>query len=101
MKSIKVWLASARWLCWAVLAGGLFILGVVARGLLLKKTKTGDTTIPEVVRKKVEAAEEAALIRRIEASAVATAKSAELGNVLKIDDGAERRKRLAELLRSA
>jgi hypothetical protein len=74
------------------------------RGLFRKEKPDGTIedmlpAVEEGLKEKVRAAEEAALVARVEARVEADTKREELAEISQIDDGAERRKRLAAMLR--
>lgn len=101
---MKVVWKHIKWIAVAVAVG----LGVVAifllRGLFVKEKPDGskEDPLPEVeekLKQKVRKAEEEALVSRVEAKVEAEKDQQELKEVAQIEDGKERRKRLAEMLR--
>lgn len=98
-----------KWLKWVFVALGgatLVFLGILARGFFTEpprpeagKKRQVLPEPPAEVKQRAEQAYEEALIARVEATTVAEEKRTELEEIGKIDDGAERRKRLAEMLR--
>lgn len=104
MEKLKAWWAKTRWAVWAVLGVIFGIMVLVFRSLLTSKTsgRTVDVParlpVPKVLQEKVDKAEEDNLRARVAAEAKATVQKEQLEEVLKIDDGAERRKRLAAML---
>jgi hypothetical protein len=90
-----------------VIAGGVLlavVLFFLFRGLLTRENSDGEKTdiLPEVedaLKERVRVAEEEALVARVEARVEAEADKQELEEVATIEDGAERRRRLAEMLR--
>lgn len=98
------WLISkfkgAKWLAWAGLGVVAVVILFIVRGLF-SGPKTPGKRLPEVpnaLKEKVEKAEEGALIARVEARVKAEEATKELEEIAAVDDGAERRKRLAEML---
>ena len=84
----------------------MFLVGILAfifRGLVVGDSGAPKRVelpkVPKALRDKVEKAEEEALIARVEARVEATKEVEKLEEVSKIKDGAERRKRLAGLLK--
>lgn len=101
---MKVFWAKSKWFFLAAAGVCLMIFGVILRGLFHspKDTPSGTGRLPEVPRplqEKVRKAEEAAMIAKAESKLTAEVKINELNEIKKIDDGAERRKKLAELLK--
>lgn len=90
-----------------LIAGGVLLaLGLffVLRLLLTREDSKGNSgeVLPEVqdaLKERVRTAETEALEARVEALVEAEEDRKELEEVSKIDDGAERRRRLAEMLR--
>lgn len=103
MDKLKAWWAKSRWAVWALIGIIFAIMVLVLRSLFQVKGK-GDSgkfelpPVPKVIQEKVNKAEEDGLRARVEATAKADEQKKQLAEVLKIDDGAERRKRLAEML---
>jgi uncharacterized protein YpmS len=100
---LRFWKRS-KWVLLAVAAVTLTVLGVVLRGLVVREHPSGkkEDVLPEVdvaLKEKVQQAEEESLVARVEARVEAEAQKEELHEVMKIDDGSERRRRLAALLR--
>lgn len=101
---MKVVWKHIKWVAVAV-AVGLGIAGVfLLRGLFVKERSDGseEDPLPEVadkLKKRVQQAEEEALVSRVEAKVKAEQDQKELEEVAQIDDGKERRKRLADMLR--
>jgi len=101
---MKALLKQAKY--YLVAAGVLLaiVLFFVLRGLFNREDATGHKTdvLPEVedaLKERVRAAEEEALVARVEARVEAEGQRKELDAVAEIEDGAERRRRLAEMLR--
>ncbi len=97
MTKLKEWWAKSRWAVWALLGFVVVMLLAMARAFLGKKVIPGLPEIPKVLQDKVDKAEEDGLRARVEATTHADDEKKHLDEVLKINDGAERRKRLAEL----
>lgn len=103
MDSLKAWWAKSRWVVWVVIGVIAAIMLLVLRSLFSVKPKGGGgqfelPPVPKVLQDKVNKAEEDGLRARVEATVKADEQKKQLAEVLKIDDGAERRKRLAEML---
>ncbi len=100
MKRLVSWVKSLRWVAWAVLAVVVVLVIWFVRGLF-SGPKTGTGRLPEVPKKlkeKVAKVEESSLIAKVEARVEADKAKEALDEIAKIDDGKERRKRLAEML---
>lgn len=90
-----------------LVAVGVFMTLIVTfflRGLFRREKPDGSTEdllpkVEEDLKEKVRAAEEAALVARVEARVEADTQREELAEISQLDDGAERRKRLAAMLR--
>jgi|WetSurMetagenome_2_1015567.scaffolds.fasta_scaffold107430_2 hypothetical protein len=100
---LRFWKRS-KWVILAVAAVALGVLGVVLRGLVFREPPEGKKVdvLPEVheaIKEKVQQAEEAALVSRVEARVQAETQTQALQEVMKVEDGAERRRRLAAMLR--
>ena len=109
MTQIRAWIARFRWVGWIVLAGVIAVFTLVFRRMFAgtsdkDKAKFQMPAVPPAVQQRVQQAEEQATVTRIQASTQAETKKEELTQVLQIPDGpdggAERRKRLAAMLRS-
>lgn len=88
---------------WALLLGaltvGTAILHRLARAPSLPLGPPPPTPIRDAIRQRVEAAEEESLRVRVETQTETRVAKEELEKVSSIEDGAERRRRLAEMLR--
>lgn len=90
-----------------LVAGGVLlalVLFFVLRGLFTREDANGRKVdiLPEVeeaLKERVRVAEEEALVARVEARVEAEVQREELEEVGQIEDGAERRRRLADMLR--
>lgn len=102
MDNLKAWWAKSRWAVWLIIGIIFAIMVLVLRSLLNVKPQPGEPAglppIPKVLQEKVNQAEEDGMRVRVTANAKADEQKKQLDEVLKIDDGAERRKRLAEML---
>lgn len=102
MAAFKAWLAKSRWAVWAVIGLLVVIVLAVLRSLFDVKPKPGQAPglppVPKVLQDKVDKAQEDNLRVRVETKIIVQEQKKELEAVMKIDDGAERRKRLAEML---
>ena len=97
--SWKIFRKHAKWFALGAVAIGAAGLAFLFRGALVGKGRRVslpplDKGIQDAVRK----AEEEALVARVEARVKAEQEVEELEEVSKIDDGVERRRRLAEML---
>ena len=109
MAAIRAWFARFRWGVWILLAGVIAVGTLIVRRMLAGPSAQDAQrrqlpTVPLEVQRRVQVAEEHAIVTRIQAHTQAEAKKDELQQVLAIPDGpdggAERRKRLAALLRT-
>ena len=102
MKFIKSVFNRAKWLVWAILAVAAVAVLWFFRTLFTADPKAPARLpeVPDALKKKVAKAEEDALIARVEAKAEAEHAKEILDNAATINDGEERRKRLAEALRN-
>ncbi len=104
MTKIVSFLKSTRWILYAALAIGTGVLLFTLRHLFFgdppKATNYRLPDVPEPLRKKVEAAQEEAVKAKVEAKITAVEDKVAVEEILKIEDGTERRKRLAEKLRT-
>ena len=102
MSALKAWWHRSQWVVWVVIGVCAVIMLAVLRSLVLKKPG-GDSggllpPIPKAIQERVNQAQEDNLRVRVEAKVKADEQKKQLDDVLKMDDGAERRKRLAEML---
>lgn len=103
MSRVTTWLKSAKWVLYLAIAIGSGVLLLALRHLFYGAKPTGPSRLPDVpeaLRKKVEQAQEEAIKAKVEAKVVAETDKKQVEEILKIDDGVERRKRLADKLRS-
>jgi len=86
-----------------MIVGFVVLVFLIALAFLLSSKgedgqPAGLPEVPEGLKKKVAEAEEKALTAKVEARVQAAAQKTELASITKIEDGTERRKRLAEML---
>jgi len=95
---MRGWSAKARSIGWAALA---LLVTILTLFLLTRRDKSdpGTPTIVDVMQAKSNKANEESLKIRVEARVEAEQDRKELNRAMAINDGAERRKRLAELLK--
>lgn len=101
MEKLKAWWAKSRWAVWVALGVIVAILALVLRGMLSGGKSIpggGRLPVPKAIQDQVDRAEEDGLRARVQATAKADSQKEQLNEVMKLDDGAERRKRLAEML---
>lgn len=96
----KIW-TSSKWIALVVIAVAVVVVLWLARTLFTRDPHAPARLpeVPDALKKKVQKAEEDALIARVKANAEAEAAKKILDDAATIDDGEERRKRLAEALR--
>jgi len=100
MSKIKAALKFSKYVALAVI-GFAVLVGLWLMRTLFTADPAAPAKLPEVPKKlkeKVEKAEEAALVARVEARVEATEAKKLLDEAADIDDGKERRKRLADML---
>ena len=106
---IRAWLAKYKWLSWSLLAIIIAVFTLILRRMFsgvseADRQRYQSPAVPFEVQQQVRKAEEQAIVARIEASTQAASKKEELQATMQIpdgpDNGAERRKRLAALLRT-
>jgi hypothetical protein len=109
MTTIRAWIARLKWDGWIILAAVIAICTLVLRRMFAgtserERQRFQLPAVPPEVQQRVRDAEEHAIVTQIQASAQAEAKKEELQQVMQIPDGndggAERRRRLAALLRT-
>jgi len=105
MTALKVWWAKSRWAVWAVIGLIAVVMLAVLRSLFFGgKPKVGDADaglppVPKALQAKVDKAEEDGLVARAVAKAKAEDEKKKLEDIMKIDDGAARRKALSDSLK--
>ena len=103
MKTLVSLVKNTKYVLWVIAAVVVGVLFFLARTLFAMPRSVGTGRLPEVpekLRTKVEKVQEDALVARVEARVEATKAKEELDRVAEIEDGAERRKRLAEIIRA-
>jgi len=93
---------SAKWVFWLILISALSVLFSLIRSFF-SRSHVPRKNLPDVserLKAKVEKVEEDALIARVRARVEAEKAEKRLEEIAKVDDGIERRKRLAEYLSS-
>lgn len=104
MLKIKEWFAKSRWALWALLGVVVVVLLVVLRNFLDPKgaeKNPGLPPVPKALQDKIDLAIEDGLKARVTATVRAEEEKKHVDEVMAIPDGAERRKRLAELANKA
>jgi hypothetical protein len=102
MDKLVAWWKTSKWAVLAVLSGIALIVGFVLRSLFTgsKPSEPGIPPPPSALKQAVEQAHEDSLKARIVASTQAQEHHEKLAEIAKIDDGVERRKKLAEMLKT-
>ena len=96
---VKAFFARIHWGFWAALLGVAGALAFLLR-LLAKPTDTEPLpSAPVALQAKVAKVEEQALVAKVTATVKAEEQKTQLADIAKVDDGAERRRRLAAMLR--
>lgn len=92
--------AKAAWVFWLILGIGIAILTLFLRKLFSspKEEIRLEVKTPEILKKKVETAEEEYLKVKITNELKADELDNKLKEIAEIEEGSERRKRLAELI---
>jgi hypothetical protein len=104
MKTLVSLFKRTKYIIWAVLAVVIGVVVLVVRGFFGGGRKEGTGRLPEVPEKlkaKVAKVEEDALVARVEARVGAEKAKEELDRAGTMDDGAERRKYLAGVIRAS
>jgi len=104
---LKVFWKRSKWVILSVAGGVLIVLVIVLRGLFTRKSSPpknpdGSQPLPPIdarIKEHVAVVEEEATVARIEARVEATADREQLERISKVEDGVERRRRLAAMLR--
>lgn len=97
----------SKWVLLSVIGALVAVLAFVLRGLFVSQPRSAPSSdrsqslppIDQRLRERVARAEEEALVARVEARTRAETQRETLQEIEKIEDGAERRRRLAALLR--
>lgn len=103
MKTLIAWLKQTKWVLYVILAVGTGILLLVLRKMFFGPKPDVPTRLPDVppaLQRKVDQVQEEALKAKVEAKVTAEDDKKQLDEITKIDDGAERRKRLAQMLQN-
>lgn len=104
---LKAFWKRSKWVILSVIAVLVAVLAFVLRGLFAPKPEPflgpdQPQPLPPIdqrIKDQVVKAEEEALVARVEARVHAETQRMELQEIAKVEDGAERRRRLAEMLR--
>lgn len=103
---LKAFWKRSKWVLLAVAGVAVAVLAFMLRGLFARKTPERPSNEPqplppidERIKERVVQAEEEATVARIEAKVKADTDREQLERINQVDDGAERRKRLAAMLR--
>lgn len=103
---LKAFWKRSKWVIISVGGVLLLVLAFLLRGLFAKKTPEPDPLDPkplppidERIKERVAQAEEEATVARIEAKVRADTDREQLERINQVEDGAERRRRLAAMLR--
>lgn len=101
---MKVFWKRFKWVVIAVGVAIALLLLMLLAGFFQKEDSDGSKTDPlpdvgEKLKEAVRQAEEEALVARVEARVEAETQKEELAEIAAVEDGAERRRRLAEMLR--
>lgn len=101
MKKLLSWLKSAKWVAYAMIAVVVGVLLLVLRNLFAgpRPDRPGRLPdVPEKLKEKVDKVQEEALKAKIEAKVQAEDDKKEIEEILQVQDGRERRAKLAEKL---
>ena len=103
---LKAFWKQSKWVIVSVAGVLVLVLAFLLRGLIARKAPepepNGPQPLPPIderIKERVAQAEEEATVARIEARVHADADREQLERIAKVDDGAERRRRLAAMLR--
>lgn len=103
---LKAFWKRSKWAILAIVGALVVVLAFILRGLFTGKSperKPGEPqplpAIDERIHEHVRRAEEEAVVARIEATIRADTDLEQLERISKVEDGAERRRRLAAMLR--
>lgn len=100
----RVW-KNAKWAVWLLIAVGAGLLVLFLGPFFKKERREGEPeeplpTLPPVIQERLDTAHEEAATAKATARATSEAQKQALNQISTIDDGRERRRRLAELLRT-
>jgi len=103
---LKAFWKRSKWALIAVVGGILLVVAFLLRGIFTrpdpKRKPTEPQPLPPIderIKEQVAKAEEEATVARIEARVQASTDREQLERINQVDDGAERRRRLAAMLR--
>lgn len=105
---LKAFWKRSKWVLVSVAGGVLLVVAFLLRGLFMKPRSGTETDplepkplppIDERIKEQVAKAEEEATVARIEAKVRADVDREQLERINQVEDGAERRRRLATMLR--
>lgn len=97
MTTLAVWWKVLKWIFYLILATGVACLVWMVRKAF-RKPPPAPSEPPSALETKVVQVEVEALQARVEAKVTADEDKKKVVEILKVDDGAERRKQLAEML---
>ena len=99
---MKKVLRGAKWIFWTLLAVAVGMASYAAYAMFTspKDRKDGKLTTADAIKERADRLHEEALVERAEAKAIATKQVAALQHITKIDDGKERRQKLAGFLKT-
>lgn len=101
MSKLRAFFQTVSWKVWAVLAAIVAVGAWVAHRLFLsppERVEPPSTGVLPAVQERVVRAEERALVAKAQAAATAQEHHDAIQEIAKVEDGKERRRRLAELL---
>ncbi len=104
MKSLVSFVKGAKYVLWAIGAVLVGVAVLLVRSFFSEGRKEGTGRLPEVPEKlkaKVEKVQEDALVARVEARVEADKAKEELDRAATMEDGAERRKYLAGVIKAS
>lgn len=94
-----------KWIVWTVIAVATTFLAIIFKGFEVAPKGPGSKKtpslppLPDKVKKRVQKAEEEALVARVQAKAKEASSIQEIAEIKQIPDDVERRKRLAKMMR--
>jgi beta-lactam-binding protein with PASTA domain len=101
---MSIFLAEVRRFWWAIVAAVSVVLFIIVRFLgrtrAAKRDIPSTIQVPNVIQEKLDTATEAALLKKVEVRVKAQGQKEILDRIGCISDGPERRKALADFLRS-
>lgn len=103
---LKAFWKRSKWMILSVLAAIVGVIAFILRGLFVRKPPINEIpdnqSLPPIdarIKENVTRVEEEALVARIEATIRAETDREQLERIAKVEDGVERRRRLAAMLR--